>query len=212
MDHFHRHGMTTYSPPIVGVGPHSGDPHYEPSPGPGRHDRHGRLRADRPLVQARPAARRLQRPDPRGLRRRDGSREIRGASSRSSPGPATRRSPACATPTPPAGRCAGWEVDDACRKVIVEAGYGPYFIHRTGHNIGQEVHGNGANMDNLETHEERLVLPPHLLLGRAGHLPVRVRRAQRGQRLRRRRRQGPRHRRTAAEGRADPQPNSGRTR
>ena len=49
-------------------------------------------------------------------------------------------------------------MDDACRKVIADAGYGEYFIHRTGHNIGQEVHGNGANMDNLETHEERLVL------------------------------------------------------
>ena len=49
-------------------------------------------------------------------------------------------------------------MDDACRKVIEAAGYGPYFIHRTGHNIGQEVHGNGAHMDNLETHEERQVL------------------------------------------------------
>ncbi len=43
--------------------------------------------------------------------------------------------------------------------MVVEAGYGPYFIHRTGHSIGQEVHGNGANMDDLETHDERLVLP-----------------------------------------------------
>ncbi len=42
--------------------------------------------------------------------------------------------------------------------MIVAAGYGDRFIHRTGHNIGQEVHGNGAHMDNLETHEERLVL------------------------------------------------------
>ena len=66
---------------------------------------------------------------------------------------------ACVREAYAAGRpLQGWEVDDACRKVIDEAGYGPYFIHRTGHNIGQEVHGNGANMDNLETHEERLVL------------------------------------------------------
>ena len=42
--------------------------------------------------------------------------------------------------------------------MIDAAGYGPQFIHRIGHNIGQEVHGNGANMDNLETHDERLVL------------------------------------------------------
>ena len=43
--------------------------------------------------------------------------------------------------------------------MIEKAGYGEQFIHRTGHSIGQEVHGNGANMDDLETHEERRVLP-----------------------------------------------------
>ncbi len=43
--------------------------------------------------------------------------------------------------------------------MIEYAKYGPYFIHRTGHSIGQETHGNGANMDDLETHDERLVLP-----------------------------------------------------
>ncbi|MBI1347594.1 M24 family metallopeptidase [bacterium] len=53
----------------------------------------------------------------------------------------------------------GWEVDDATRGVIDRAGYGAAFVHRTGHSIGRETHGNGANMDNLETHEERLVLP-----------------------------------------------------
>jgi Xaa-Pro dipeptidase len=53
----------------------------------------------------------------------------------------------------------GWQVDQACRDVIDKAGYGQYFCHRTGHSIGQEVHGNGANMDNLETHDERRVLP-----------------------------------------------------
>ena len=53
----------------------------------------------------------------------------------------------------------GWEVDDAVRGVIESGGYGSYFPHRTGHSIGQEVHGNGANMDNLETHDERRVTP-----------------------------------------------------
>lgn len=52
----------------------------------------------------------------------------------------------------------GWEVDDACRKVIVDAGYGDYFSHRTGHNIGEEVHGNGAHIDNLETKDERVII------------------------------------------------------
>ena len=56
------------------------------------------------------------------------------------------------------GLC-GFEVDDAARGVIRDAGFGEYFTHRTGHSIGQEVHGNGANMDNLETHDERRVAP-----------------------------------------------------
>jgi Xaa-Pro aminopeptidase len=53
----------------------------------------------------------------------------------------------------------GFEVDDASRGVIASAGYGEYFVHRTGHSIGVEVHGNGANMDNLENHDERRVIP-----------------------------------------------------
>ena len=53
----------------------------------------------------------------------------------------------------------GWEVDDICRQVIQDAGYGQYFVHRTGHSIGEEVHGNGANIDNLETQDARRLLP-----------------------------------------------------
>jgi Xaa-Pro aminopeptidase len=53
----------------------------------------------------------------------------------------------------------GWEVDDACRKVIQDAGYGDQFIHRTGHSIGENVHGNGANIDNLETRDNRRIIP-----------------------------------------------------
>ncbi|MBN1781082.1 M24 family metallopeptidase [bacterium] len=55
--------------------------------------------------------------------------------------------------------CHGWQVDDAVRNVIREAGYGDFFIHRTGHSIGREVHGNGVNIDNLETREERMLIP-----------------------------------------------------
>ena len=54
---------------------------------------------------------------------------------------------------------AGWEVDKAARDVIEKAGYGKYFTHRTGHNIGEAIHGNGANMDNLETHDTRRLIP-----------------------------------------------------
>ena len=53
----------------------------------------------------------------------------------------------------------GWEVDDVCRAVVEKAGYGAYFIHRTGHSIGEEVHGNGVNIDNLETRDERELVP-----------------------------------------------------
>jgi Xaa-Pro dipeptidase len=52
----------------------------------------------------------------------------------------------------------GWEVDDVCRNVIREAGYGDFFVHRTGHSIGEEVHGNGANIDNLETQDGRRLM------------------------------------------------------
>lgn len=54
---------------------------------------------------------------------------------------------------------AGWQADDAARDTIKQAGLADWFTHRTGHNIGPVLHGNGANLDNLETHDERLILP-----------------------------------------------------
>jgi Xaa-Pro aminopeptidase len=62
---------------------------------------------------------------------------------------------AFATGTP----IAGWQADDASRNFIRNAGQAGWFTHRTGHNIGTVLHGNGANLDNLETHDERLILP-----------------------------------------------------
>ena len=53
----------------------------------------------------------------------------------------------------------GAEVDDVSRGVITRAGYGEYFTHRTGHSIGEEVHGNGAHIDNLETRDSRRIIP-----------------------------------------------------
>ena len=52
----------------------------------------------------------------------------------------------------------GYQVDDAAREVIDRNGYGTFFVHRTGHSIGEDVHGNGANMDNFETHDERRII------------------------------------------------------
>ncbi len=53
----------------------------------------------------------------------------------------------------------GWQVDRACRRVIEKAGYGRQFSHRTAHSIGREVHGNGANIDDFETHDTRRIVP-----------------------------------------------------
>jgi Xaa-Pro aminopeptidase len=53
----------------------------------------------------------------------------------------------------------GWEIDEASRAVVEKAGYGDAFVHRTGHSIGTEVHGNGANIDNLETRDDRELVP-----------------------------------------------------
>jgi len=53
----------------------------------------------------------------------------------------------------------GFEADDAARSVIRDAGFGEFFTHRTGHNIALELHGSGAHLDNLETHDVRRILP-----------------------------------------------------
>ena len=53
----------------------------------------------------------------------------------------------------------GWEVDDVVRGTITNLGYGEAFVHRTGHSLGEEIHGNGVNFDNLETHDTRRLIP-----------------------------------------------------
>jgi Xaa-Pro aminopeptidase len=53
----------------------------------------------------------------------------------------------------------GYEVDDVAREVITRRGYGPNFVHRTGHSIGEDVHANGANIDNFETRDTRPIIP-----------------------------------------------------
>jgi Xaa-Pro aminopeptidase len=157
MDHFRRNGLTTYSPPIVGVGPHSGDPHFETSPATDSPIGKGDFvlidlwaKVDRPRSVYSDLTRVGYVGDTVPERYAQVFRFV-----------ARARDAAIALVRDAfgAGRpLRGWEVDAAARRVIDEAGYGPQFIHRTGHSIGQEVHGNGANMDDLETHEERLVL------------------------------------------------------
>jgi len=53
----------------------------------------------------------------------------------------------------------GYEVDDVAREIITRRGYGPNFVHRTGHSIGEDVHANGANIDNFETRDTRPIIP-----------------------------------------------------
>lgn len=158
MDHFHAHGLTTYSPPIVGRGPNSGLPHYETGTGENTRIVAGDFvlidlwaKLNRPRAVYSDLTRTGFVGEAVPARYADVFRIV--AAARDAGIQCVRDAFAAGRPLQ------GWEVDDATRKVIVDAGYGPQFAHRTGHNIGQEVHGNGANMDNLETHEERLVLP-----------------------------------------------------
>ena len=72
----------------------------------------------------------------------------------------------------------GADVDDAARQVIEARGYGQYFTHRTGHSIDpRDLHGSGPHLDNLETREERLLVPGVGVLDRAGDLHSRARSA-----------------------------------
>ncbi len=68
-------------------------------------------------------------------------------------------SPPSSRPSPQNRPIRGFEADDAARSVIRDAGFAEFFTHRTGHNITHEIHGSGAHLDNLETHDVRRILP-----------------------------------------------------
>ena len=155
MAHFARHGLTTYHPPIVGVNANSGDPHYETGTAPIRAGDFVLVDLWAKLDKPRAVYSDLTRVGFVGETVPEKYETIFKivAAARDAAIALVRSRFA-------AGQILqGFEVDDACRAVIEKAGYGQYFVHRTGHSIGQEVHGNGANMDNLETHETRRVLP-----------------------------------------------------
>jgi Xaa-Pro dipeptidase len=168
LDHFAAHGLITDHPPIVGVGPHSGDPHYAPGPNSDSPIREGDFvlidlwaKLDRP----RSVYSDLTWTGFVGTVVPDKYEQIFQIVARARDAAINKVRSAFPPPHPPrsgggeGGVLRGWEVDQAARDVIEQAGYGAAFCHRTGHSIGQETHGNGANMDNLETHEERQVLP-----------------------------------------------------
>ena len=158
MDHFARNNLTTYHPPIVGRGPHSGMPHYETGTGEDTLIREGDFvlidqwaKCNRP----RSVYSDLTRTGFVGTSVPEKYTQIFNIVAAARDAGIARVRQAFAT----GETLLGGQVDDAVRAVIDDAGYGQYFGHRTGHSIGQEVHGNGANMDNLETREDRRVLP-----------------------------------------------------
>ena len=158
LDHFKAHGLVCDHPPIVGVGPHSGDPHYEPRPGPAGTIHEGDFvlidlwaKLDKPRAVysdltwtcfvGKDVPEKFEKIFQIVAAARDaGIARVKSAFAKGEP-------------------LQGWQVDHATREVIDKAGYGAFFVHRTGHSIGQETHGNGANMDGLETKEERRVMP-----------------------------------------------------
>ncbi|MGE0608165.1 MAG: M24 family metallopeptidase [Pirellulales bacterium] len=157
LDHFQEHGLVTSHPPIVGVGPHSGDPHYEPTPATDTPMREGdfvlidlwaKVGRPRSVYSDLTQVGYIGRETP--ARYEEVFRIV--ANARDAAIERVRHAFAADEPL------LGWQVDQAARDVIDRAGHGAAFIHRTGHSIGQETHGNGANMDNLETHEERRVM------------------------------------------------------
>ncbi|MCS7045460.1 MAG: M24 family metallopeptidase [Gemmataceae bacterium] len=157
LDHFAKHGLVTDHPPICAVGPHSGDPHYAPQRG-----REATIGADDFVLidlwakcdRPRAVYSDLTRVAYVGKEVPVGIREVFAVVAAARDAGIARVKSAFAAGAP----LCGWEVDQATRSVIEQAGYGRYFCHRTGHSIGQEVHGNGANMDGLETREDRRVL------------------------------------------------------
>jgi Xaa-Pro dipeptidase len=158
MRRFGESGLVTDDPPIVGTNDHPADPHFEPTPRNARPFRHGdTVLIDLWAKKNVPGAVYYditwvgyigQDPPKKyaeifDVVRRARDTAIQYVQHRCAKGQA----------------CYGWQVDDACRGIVSKAGYGKYFLHRTGHSIGEEVHGNGVNIDNLETKDERQIMP-----------------------------------------------------
>ncbi len=158
LDRFRASGLETDDPPIVAVNENSGNPHYQPTAELHRPIRPGDLvLLDIWAKQKLPDAVYYditwvgfvgQEAAPRHCQVFEVVKEARD------------RAVSFVQESISQGRpIAGWQVDDVCRSRIRRAGFAKYFTHRTGHSIGRDVHGNGANMDNFETHDTRCILP-----------------------------------------------------
>jgi Xaa-Pro dipeptidase len=158
IDEFRARGLTSAEPPIVAVQPNNGNPHYAPVAGSSRPIRAGDLLlldiwAKREIAGS--VYYDITWVGYLGNRVPDSYakifrivREARDNAVKFIQEAVAKRK-----------EIHGWEVDRVARKTIEKAGYGKYFVHRTGHSIGQEVHGNGANMDGLETRDDRKIVP-----------------------------------------------------
>jgi Xaa-Pro dipeptidase len=158
MRRFNESGLITVDPPIVGTNEHPADPHFESTPANARPFKHG----DTVLIDLW-AKRNIpgaiyyditwvgyvgDTPPAQYLEIFNVVKAGRDAAIAFVKDRFAKRRP-----------CYGWEVDDACRAVVKKKGYGKYFLHRTGHSIGEEIHGNGVNIDNLETKDDRQLMP-----------------------------------------------------
>lgn len=158
MQHFAAHNAITYSPPIVGVDANAGNPHYATGTGRKSKIQEGSFvlidlwaRLDQPAA----CYSDLTRTGFVGTSVPEKYSAIFNivAAARDAGVECVRAAFSSGRPL------TGGEVDDAVRSVITRAGYGDAFCHRTGHNLAQEVHGNGTHLDNLETRETRRILP-----------------------------------------------------
>ncbi|HWW51605.1 MAG TPA: M24 family metallopeptidase [Verrucomicrobiae bacterium] len=158
LEQFRANGLTTSDPPIVAVQPNNGDPHYEPKAGASHPIRAGDLllldvwaKCDRPQSVYYD----ITWTGYLGARVPNAYAEIFRIVK-----DARDRAVEFIREAIAGGRAIrGWEVDHVTRETIRKAGYAKHFLHRTGHSIGQEVHGNGANMDGLETRDDRKIVP-----------------------------------------------------
>jgi Xaa-Pro aminopeptidase len=155
---FRASGVTSDSPPIVAIGPHTGDPHYEP-----RERNSSPIRKGDLLlldIWGKTLAPNSVYYDITWTGYLGAKVPAKYAKIFSIVRDARDAAVDFVRKHVEAGKAIeGWQVDRAAREVIRKAGYANYFVHRTGHNIGQEVHGAGANMDGLETHDVRRVIP-----------------------------------------------------
>ncbi len=158
LEAFRRENLVTDDPPVVAVNANSGNPHYEPRPETAKAIRQGDfVLLDIWAKKNAPGAVYYditwtcfvgKSPSERMREIFAIVRDARDAGVKAVQEAVTAKR-----------RIAGWEVDRAVRGHIKKTGFGEYFIHRTGHSIGMDVHANGANMDDLEIHDERQILP-----------------------------------------------------